>query len=81
MKESHLLKYVKYMSPIIFSSLPSLAVRDCLAVQIQKEMEEKFKFKRRGGGKQEGSKKANVPKLPAHSNYFQQNDSTVPEVD
>lgn len=32
-------------------------------------------------GKEEGSRKANIHRLPANGNYFQQNDSTAPEVD
>ena len=32
-------------------------------------------------GKEKGSRTANIHKLLANSNYFQQNDSTVSEVD
>lgn len=45
--------------------------------QIQKEKREKMKE----GGKEKGDIKANIHKLLAHGNYFQQNDTSVPEVD
>lgn len=33
------------------------------------------------GEKEEGSRKANIHKLPTNGNSFPQNDSTVPEAD
>lgn len=32
------------------------------------------------GGKEKGNRKANIDKLPANGNYYQQNGSPVPEV-
>lgn len=71
MKESYLLKYIVSGNVVEYNFqrrlLPRLLKEGREAVCEQE--------------KEKGSRRTNMHKLPANGNYFQQNDSTVSEVD